>query len=79
MSEPQYVEAVIIASSKQFRLVKQSMGEKVTYVLETPEKPDALGCERWREVSVENRNPLMFLRDYLIRHAATCPTCIEKE
>lgn len=72
-------DAVIVASSPDFRLVKQTEGEKVTYVLETPDKPDALGVERWRTVSVEMKNPLMFLRDFLIRHAQTCPNCIEKE
>lgn len=71
------IEAVIIANDATFRLVKQTEGEKVTYVLETPDKPDALGCERWRPVSVEMKNPLMFLRDWIIRHAATCPNCKE--
>jgi hypothetical protein len=73
------IEALIVAASRDFRLVKQTEGEKVTYILETPDKPDALGCERWRPVSVEMKNPLMFLRDFLIRHALTCPNCIEKE
>lgn len=73
------IEAIIIASSPDFRLVKQTEGEKVTYVMETPDKPDALGCERWRPVTIETKNPLMFLRDFVIRHAQTCPHCIEKE
>jgi hypothetical protein len=73
------VDAVIVAASPQFRLVRQTSGDRVTYVLEVPEKPDALGCERWREVTVENKNPLTFLRDFIIRHSLTCPNCIEQK
>lgn len=71
------IEAVIIANSDTFRIVKQTDGDKVTYYLETPEKPDALGCERWRPVSIEMKNPLMFLRDWVIRHAQICDKCKE--
>lgn len=57
----------IVASDDKFRLVRVEQGEKVFYVLETPDVPDALGCERWRECTMENNKAARLLRDWIIR------------
>lgn len=55
----------IIASSDDFRLVRKADD---TYALELPDGADALGVEKWRDVTV-SRGPMKALVDYLIREA----------
>lgn len=60
----------IIAGSEQdgFRIVRQAEGTKVTYVVELPDGCDALGCERWKDVSADGK-VVKALRDYIIRQS----------
>ena len=64
------IEATIIAGAERdgFRIVKQVEGEKVTYVVELPDGNDALGCERWKDVSADGK-VVKAMRDYIIRAA----------
>lgn len=65
------IEAVIIAGSDVdgFRIVRQTDGQKVTYILEIPKGFDALGCEKWDEVSAEGK-VVRTMRDWIIRQSA---------
>lgn len=56
----------IIAGDDKFRLVRIEDGNKVTYILEKPDGCDALGEERWREVS-QDAPIIRALRDWIIR------------
>lgn len=62
------IEAVIVAGSDKdgFRIVRQTAGDKVTYVLELPDGCDGLGVERWREVSADGK-VVKTMRDFIIR------------
>lgn len=51
-----------------FRIVRQEAGDKVTYVVELPDGCDALGVERWKDVSAEGR-VVKAMRDFIIRTA----------
>lgn len=62
------IEAVIVAGDDKFRIVRQTEGTKVTYVLEVPKGFDALGCERWEDVSAEGK-VVKAMRDFIIRAA----------
>jgi hypothetical protein len=64
------IDAVIVAGSEQdgFRLIRQTSGEKVTYILELPDGNDALGVERWREVSADGK-VVRVMRDWIIRQS----------
>jgi hypothetical protein len=62
------IDAVIIAADDGFRIVRQTQGDKVTYVVEIPKGFDALGCERWEDVSAEGK-VVKAMRDFIIRAA----------
>jgi hypothetical protein len=64
------IAATIIAGSEQdgFRIVKQEQGDKVTYIVELPDGNDALGCERWKDVSADGK-VVKAMRDFIIRAA----------
>lgn len=62
----------IVVGDDRFRLVRVSEGAKVTYVLEVTDGADALGVERWREVSADGK-PVKAMRDFLIRQ------CVKQE
>ena len=58
----------VIASDDKFRIVKLEDGDRVTYVIEKQDGCDALGVERWRDVSSDS--PIVrALRDWIIRAA----------
>jgi hypothetical protein len=58
----------IIAGDDTFRIVRQASGEKVTYVVEIADSCDALGVERWKEVSADGK-VVRSMRDFIIRAA----------
>ena len=64
------IDAVIIAGSEKdgFRIVRQTHGDKVTYLVELPDGCDALGCERWNDVSADSKG-VRSLRDFIIRQS----------
>lgn len=64
------IDAVIIAGSEKdgFRIVRQTQGDKVTYLVELPDGCDALGCERWKDVSADSK-VVRSLRDFIIRQS----------
>lgn len=47
---------VLIVNEKDFRIVRIGSGDGLRYVLEVPEEPDALGCERWRPFALDNKH-----------------------
>ena len=61
---------VIVAGSDRdgFRIVRVEDGDKVTYVTELPDGCDALGVERWKDVSTEGK-VVKAMRDFIIRAA----------
>ena len=59
---------VIVVQDECFRIVRLTDGERVTYVVETPDGADALGNERWRELRMDNKHWVAF-RNYIIRTA----------
>jgi hypothetical protein len=59
---------IILVADDKFRIVRLEDGDRVTYVVETPDGCDALGCERWRELRMDNKHWIAF-RDYMIRAA----------
>ncbi len=62
----EHVEATIVAGDHTFRIVKQVQGQRVTYLLELPDGFDALGVERWKDVSADGK-VVRVMRDYIIR------------
>lgn len=66
VSEKEYVEATIVAGDHTFRIVKQVAGQRVTYLLELPDGFDALGVERWKDVSSDGK-VVKAMRDFIIR------------
>lgn len=62
------IDARIIAADNSFRIVKQVDGDKVTYIVELPDGFDALGVERWKDVSAEGK-VVKAMRDFIIRAA----------
>ena len=58
----------ILVQDDKFRIVRVEDGDRITYVVETPDGCDALGCERWRELKMDNKHWTAF-RDYIIRVA----------
>jgi hypothetical protein len=64
------IDAVVVAGSERdgFRIVRQTSGEKVTYLVEMPDGCDALGVERWKDVSAEGK-VVKTMRDFIIRQS----------
>jgi phage/plasmid primase-like uncharacterized protein len=64
------IDAVVIAGGEKdgFRIVRQTSGEKVTYLVEMPDGCDALGVERWKDVSAEGK-VVKTMRDFIIRQS----------
>lgn len=62
------IDAVVIAGDDTFRIVRVTDGQKVTYCVELPDGHDALGVERWKDVSAEGK-VVKSMRDYIIRAA----------
>jgi hypothetical protein len=64
------IDAVVIAGGEKdgFRIVRQTSGEKVTYLVEMPDGWDALGVERWKDVSAEGK-VVKTMRDFIIRQS----------
>jgi len=62
------ISSTIVASDKTFRIVRQERGDHVTYIVELDDGCDALGVERWKEVSTEGK-VVKSMRDYIIRAA----------
>ena len=58
----------LIVDEKQFRIVQIGSGDRVRYVLETLDEPDALGCERWRPFNTDSKN-LREMLGFMIRMA----------
>ena len=58
----------ILAGDDKFRIVRDEVGDKVTYTVEAPDGCDALGVERWKELRMDNKHWSAF-RDYIIRAA----------
>lgn len=70
---------VIAGSDKDgFRIVRQEDGDKVTYVTELPDGCDALGVERWKDVSTEGK-VVKAMRDFIIRAATKEHTREQKQ
>lgn len=66
------IDAAIIAQHEKWRIVKQTEGEKVTYVLEKQNGFDALGVERWQDVKLGDASVDSItrqMRDFIIQQA----------
>lgn len=63
----------ILATDGKFRIVRVEEGERISHVLEKADGCDALGVERWRDVSLGTGEGISRqLRDWIIAHALSC-------
>jgi hypothetical protein len=62
------IDALVIAGDDTFRIVRQTSGEKVTYVIEVHGGFDALGVEKWDEIRADGK-VVKAMRDFIIRTA----------
>lgn len=69
------VDARLIATDGEFRIVKQTDGERVTYVLEKHDGFDAFGVERWKNLSdsIGTTGIARQLFNWVIKHSVACP------
>lgn len=68
------IDARLIATDGEFRIVKQTEGERVTYVLEKHDGFDAFGVERWKNIG-ENIGTTGLSRqlfNWVIKHSVAC-------
>lgn len=68
------VEARLVATDGEFRIVKQTEGERVTYIIEKLDGADAFGVERWKNISdsIGNVGVTRQLYNWVLKHAITC-------
>jgi hypothetical protein len=72
------IDAQVIAGDAHFLIVRQTDGEKVTYVLEVHEGFDALGCEKWGEIRADGK-VVRSMRDFIIRTAVQGETSAQNQ
>lgn len=68
------VDVRLIATDGEFRIVKQTEGERVTYFLEKQDGFDAFGVERWKNIG-ENIGTIGIARqlfNWVIKHSVAC-------
>ena len=72
---PATVDARLVATDGEFRIVRVEDGNKVTYWLEKHDGFDAFGVERWKSIG-ENIGATGIARqlfNWIIGHSTKCP------
>ncbi len=73
-------DARIIATDGEFRIVRVEEGERVTYTLEKHDGFDALGVDRWKNLSdsIGGTGITRQLYTWIIKHAVACAAMKEQ-
>lgn len=68
------IDAQLIATDGEFRIVKQVEGDRVTYILEKQDGFDAFGVERWKNIgdSIGTTGIARQLFNWVLKHSVVC-------